>query len=391
MENEIIICLANAEWDWINRLNCHHIMEHLAVKNRVLFVETIGGRKLTQKDLSKVLRRIRKAFKRPRRVKESLIVISPLVIPSYSSALILRLNNSLLYLQIQLALGSQISQGERPILWFYLPYPAGLVGKLREKLVVYHCVDQHAANPGAASKFFEHLECRLLQMADLVLVSSKPLYEEKGMYSNNIHYLPNVADTSLFLFKSADIPYGLKKLKRPIIGYIGNISSYKIDIDLVYDVAVKNPEWSFVFIGPVGRGDPSTDLSRLISLSNVTFLGPISRELLPAYVQAFDVCWIPFRLSQYTHYSFPLKFFEYMASGRPIISTPLSCFFEYQGHFRVFHNADSFAEAVRSALREDAQPDRVEARLRVAKEHSWDSRMKEIESLVENALSLKGI
>ncbi|MBI4786963.1 MAG: sugar transferase [Chloroflexi bacterium] len=376
MNGETILILANAEWDWANRVNCHHLAERLARDNRVLFVDTIGGRTPAPREFTKIARRLRRIASGVRRINAGLTVLSPFVLPVYGNDAIRALNTALLAWQIRRALPGLT----RPILWLFLPSLVGLVGRFGEKLVVYHCIDQHAANPNVPARQVAAWEQQLLQTADVVFASSSTLFEAKRAFNANTFYLPNVADTEHFA-RACRVADDLQEIPRPIAGFVGNITAYKLDFDLLAAVAQAKPEWSFVLIGPIGRGDPSTKISNLQTLTNVHFLGERPYADLPRYVKGFDACLIPFKQNDSTRGSLPMKFFEYLAAGKPVVATDLPTLAEFREFFYPAASAAEFSAALDVALKEDATC--AAQRVEIARRYSWDARMVEIERILD--------
>lgn len=386
MKGETILILANAEWDWPNRINCHHIAARLARDNHVIFVDTIGGRTPAPREFKKIARRLRRVAGGVRQIDDRLTVLAPFVLPIYGSETVRRLNTELLAAQIRRTLPKKT----KPILWIYLPALVGLVGKFDEKLVIYHCIDEHAANPNVPADRIREWERQLLSEADGVLASSSTLFEDKRGFNAHTYYLPNVADSDVFSAArsgSLPVPPELRDIQHPIAGFVGNISAYKMDLDLLAEVASSNPGWSFVLIGPVGRGDPSTDVSRLVALKNVHLLGERPYAELPCYVAAFDVCLIPFNQNESTRGTLPMKFFEYLAAGKPIVATDLPALSEFRDCFYPAGTAKEFSASIRTALAEDGS--RSAGRIALANRYSWNARMTEIDRIVTELLAGK--
>jgi len=395
LKGENIICVASSSWDamWVNS---QHLMYRLGRDNNVLYLNNTGLRvpSVNRTDIAKVLERIRLWLKGVSRQGENVFVLSPIIVPFHGSALIRRLNNAILTGSIrrwQRRLGLS-----DPILWTFLPTGGGLVGRLGEKLSIYHCVDEYTANPGVSSVKIDSIEKDLLARADLVFVTSKRLFEEKRGYNERTHYFGNVANVSHFMRVLEDgdgLPEDLAAIPRPIIGYQGNISSYKTDLSLIEQIARADPGWSVVLVGPVGWGDPGTDVSRLKALGNVHFLGRKDYDQLPRYVKGFDVCIIPFVRNQSTDSSFPMKFFEYLAMGKPIVASNLSSlapFRENEAICRLAEGPEDFVEKIRATLAETPDDAVRNQRIEFARKNDWEVRIQEIGEVVQKALERDG-
>jgi glycosyltransferase involved in cell wall biosynthesis len=172
----------------------------------------------------------------------------------------------------------------------------------------------------------------------------------------------------------------------PIIGFVGQINE-RLDRELIRLVALAHPEWSLVFVGPILR---NVDVGPLQALQNVYFLGPADRDRLPEFLKPMDVCTVPFLVNEHTRTMSPLKILEYLAAGKPVVSTPLPAVRAYEPHVDIACGAAEFAAAVDLALAENSAA-RRRARAEFAGEHSWESRLEEICGLIEMTAALKGI
>jgi glycosyltransferase involved in cell wall biosynthesis len=381
-----IVCVGFADWDTDLWTNQHHLMSRLARDNRVLFVESLGLRRpqLAGRDLARVWRRLRSGLSPPR-ARDGLHVLSPLVLPLHGSRLARALNDRLLPALVRRAarrLGLQ-----RPILWAYVPQAEVLIDALDPSLIVYHCVDDIAAQERIDTASFRAAEERFAARADLVLASAPALAERLRTISRNIIYAPNVADTELFAqalepSPPAALDPAMAALPAPRIVFTGAIVAIKLDIPLLVELARLRPSWSFALVGPVGPGDPRTDVSALADEPNIHLLGHRDYSELPAVLRAADAGLIPYARNELTESIFPMKVYEYLAAGLPVIATPLPALAGVAGISSAAPTAQGIAQEIDDALTEDSPARRAE-RSQAAATHSWDQRLQEIAAAIE--------
>jgi glycosyltransferase involved in cell wall biosynthesis len=216
------------------------------------------------------------------------------------------------------------------ITWIYDTEAAEYLDSCKTTRVIYDCVDDHAvqAGPDRNPERVREEEAAIMHRADLITVTSRKLYEDKKHQNANVHLVLNAGDVELF---SRSNPSPLPFVQGgPIIGTVGTLDSYKYDFDLIYAVAQRKPDWQFVFIGQpiVSKYSKNSEYNKysiddLEQLPNIHILANIPRQQVPTYVQQFDICMIPYRASVYNAASFPLKFWEFMASGKPIVFSGL--------------------------------------------------------------------
>jgi glycosyltransferase involved in cell wall biosynthesis len=372
-----IVCVGFADWDTELWTNQHHLMSRLARENRVLFVESLGLRRpqLAGRDLARIARRLRRGVAPPRAV-DGLHVLSPLVVPLHRNRLVRALNGRLLPALVRRAarrLGLR-----QPILWAYVPQAEVLIDALEPSLVVYHCVDDIAAHELIDTASFRAAEDRFAARADLVLASAPALAERLRTVSSNVMDAPNVADTELFSKALEPGPKDpeIEVLPAPRIVFTGAIVATKLDLALLSELARLRPSWSFALVGPVGPGDPHTNVSALAAEPNVHLLGLRSYEQLPSVLRAADAGLIPYARNELTNSIFPMKVYEYLAAGLPVAATPLPALANVADVLTA-PDADGIVRLLEQALAGDS-PERRAERSRAASAHSWDRRLEEI-------------
>jgi glycosyltransferase involved in cell wall biosynthesis len=271
----------------------------------------------------------------------------------------------------------------KDFLWTYNPLTTQVIHYKRFKKVIYHCVDEIKAQPGMPVVLLESAEKELVSRADIVFVTAPKLLETRREWNPNTHYLPNVADYDHFskaLDPATIIPADIEQIPAPRIGFIGAISGYKIDFDLIRFVAQSRPDWSIVLIGKIGEGDPWTDSSTLSGLSNIYLLGPRSYMDLPGYLKAFDVALLPNRLNDYTESMFPMKFFEYLAAGKIVVSVDLLSLQEFKDTVLIAKTPAEFVKQIEAAL--DGKGLSLEKRLELARAYTYESRTEKMMQLL---------
>lgn len=369
LENQEIICISSVDWEplWTRK---QQIMSRLPCSNRILYVEppiTL----LSQFKDPKCWGKWGMWFKGLRRLNENIYLLSPPVTLPFGNRFraVNRINQKMIALSVKRA--ARRLGFKHPILWTYLHNSADLLGSFNEKLVVYDCVDEHSAYQGFDPDTVRAIERDLLARADIVFVTARGLYRDKEPYCREIHYSPNGADVGHFMKADhADTPLApeLEGLPRPVLGFVGAIKEW-IDLDLLREMTARHPDWTLVLVGPVGAG---VDVKALEALPNVRLLGHRDRALLPRYLKGFDVCLNPFRLNRLTETVSPLKFYEYLASGRPVVSVPMPEIMDFSDVVEFGEGLEGFTAAVERALQDT--PEKKQKRLARAAENSWESR-----------------
>ncbi|MFO7628067.1 MAG: glycosyltransferase [Prochlorococcaceae cyanobacterium] len=382
-----VVLLATADWDHPFWTNKQHVARALAeLGHRVLYVESLGLRppRLEAQDLRRIGRRLMRGSRPPRRVAPGLWVWSPLLIPAPRSAWQRRLNRWLF--SALLALWRRWLGLKPDLFWTYNP----LSGQLLDldysgfRQLVYHCVDDLTAQPCMPAEEIAVEEARLCGLCDQVFVTAPELLRSRGALNPHTSFYPNVADIQHFATaRDQKLPLAadLQAIPGPRLGFIGAVSAYKLDLELLQRLARHRPDCQLVLIGRVGEGDPSTDLGALRALANVHLLGPRPYGDLPAYLRGFDLALLPCPINAYTRSMFPLKFFEYVAAGVPVVATALPALEDFGHLAHLCADASAYLAAV-DALLAAAPGQAIRAPIPLAELPPWCSYRGRTEAMV---------
>ena len=389
LKNENIICISSIDWDFIWQGH-QEIMSTLAKEgNRVLFIENTGVRAPTLRDLPRLKKRLinwARGIGGIRKEKENLYIFSPIVIPFPYSRIARWINRHLLLSNLNK--WTRVMDFNDPIIWTFLPtgLSLDLINNMNKKLAIYYCIDNFAVSSSLARKV-KSTEQRLIRQSDLVFVTAKELYNYCAKYNQRIYTFPfgvNIEHFEKVKSKECLAPEDLKSIKRPIVGYIGGLHKW-LDQDLIRYLAQTHPNYSFVFIGPL-----QTDVSNLSSIKNIHFLGARPHHQLPYYVNCFTVGIIPYLLTDYTKNVYPTKLNEYLALGKPVVSTELleiKTFNERYGNIlSIGKDPKGFAECLEKAVNIDGDEEIIKRRIQVAKENTWQKKIEQMSKLIEEAI-----
>lgn len=363
------------DWDEPKTSN-NHVMEELAKRHRVLWVNSIATRApnlASSNDLGKIFRKLASWFRGVRTVGPNIRILTPIVIPVPTSAFVQKLNRLLTSFLVRRAARRW---GLRdPQLWIFPPNAVDFVGRLGESRVVYYCVDEWSQFRQIDAAMMRQKEEALLAVADTVFVVSRALLEAKRNLARCVHLIPHGVRTDLFS-ATGEIPEDIRHLQKPVIGFHGNLYEW-VDQDLVRGIAVARPQWTIVLIGKI-----MCDVSRLGDCQNVKLLGYRAYEELPGYCRGFDVGIIPYRLDDPRMDSVnPLKLREYLAAGLPVVSVDLPEVRGFEQAVRIADGVLEFVRAIESTLRENS-PAQEAARRAMVSGESWTRRVEAIERLL---------
>jgi len=376
-----ILCFSTTDWDeiWGSR---QQVMRRLAAAGqRVLFVERqVGPEALLR--YPALRRRKLQAWGRPalRLVETNVWALNPPLLPPgrYYSPALNALGQRLLADWVR-PMVAELGF-ERPLLWLYPPQSSPLLGRFGERLSVYHCIERFAGEQrGRRRSAMLQMEERLLRQADLVFVHSEGLRRLYAPLTRRpIHLAPSAADVDHFQ-SDASLHPALAALPRPRLVVMGTLDT-RLDLELLDCLARRRPDWHIALVGMVRSG--RANLEALGRLPNVHLIGRRPYDELPALLNAADACLVPYLLNELTRYINPLKVYEYLAAGKPIVSTALPEVLPLAPWVRVApeagpgaeERAEAFAREVALALAEDSPELQAKRRL-AAREHSWDARV----------------
>ncbi len=376
-----VIYLSPIDWDY----NCQRpqqLASRLAEQCNVLYIEPIGLRSFRVRDIPRAIRRIVK-WVRKKKVKQSnkLHIYTPLYLPFLSSYICKKINEFLFVVAIK-KLCRKLGFNE-PIIWITLPVDtaATLVDKLNARLLIYDCIDEYASFQ-KNSNHIRKTEIEILKKSSLVFATSNHLFERMKKTNTNTYLIPNACDLSHFAQmrnSNMSIPSEISHIKPPIVGYIGAVS-YCFDLELIEFIARSSTNLSIVIIG-----ETHVDRSVLPVADNIYYLGQKKYLELPNYMKAFDVGIIPFKVNDLTNTINPVKLFEYLACGIPVVSTDLTEVKTYGSVVSIAKTKEEFLTLLKKAI-EDNSIDKIEARLKVASENTWDNRVETILRLIKKRI-----
>jgi glycosyltransferase involved in cell wall biosynthesis len=266
-----------------------------------------------------------------------------------------------------------------PVGWFYSASFAPLLEQINFETIVYDCMDELSLFKGASVHLINQ-EKYLMAHAEIVFTGGKSLYEAKKQLHSNVYCFPSSVDQEHFAQASKEIPVAedISNILKPIVGYYGVIDE-RIDLDLLHKCAKKLQNVSFVMIGPLAKIE-NTDLPKE---NNIHYLGMKSYDELPNYLKAFDIAMMPFALNDATKYISPTKTLEYMAAGKPIISTKITDVVrDYSESIALIENESEFCDAIETLLAKDHIQMQMEYK-KILEKTSWDSTADKMESIIK--------
>lgn len=258
--------------------------------------------------------------------------------------------------------------------------------ELSPRLYIYYLRD-YLINQPYFRRNGSIMERQLLKKADLIFTNSNYLQRYAAAYNNSSFYIGQGCNLNITSTNENNVELKeLVKIQKPIIGYVGNLVTLRLDLSLLEKVASIRKELSWVFVGPLDEGFAK---SELMKLSNVVFTGQKSQDDLPLYISSFDICINPQLLNETTVGNYPRKIDEYMLFGKPVVARKTEFTQELGDLIYLYENEDEFLKSLDSALSEDSTSVKIQERKTIASSHTWENSVQQLFDKLETFKKLK--
>ncbi|MEJ2703104.1 MAG: glycosyltransferase [Sedimentisphaerales bacterium] len=372
-----VICFGGEDWWYHNRGHFDmQLMRRFAKKGTTLYINSIVMQKINafqgRKFFQKLVRKTKSIFTGLRKTEEGFWVYSPFSLPVQHIRWSKPVNEFLLRSQVG-RVARKIGI-ETPVVWVACPSACDMAVRMNKSRLVYQRTDRFEAFPGVDVETIKDFDRQMKASADLTIYVNRRLYDEEKNGCRKAVLVDHGVDFDLFAspLNGSKGPADLSGIPRPIVGFVGSIDDCNPDIDLLSAVADLLPDVSFVLVGRA-----QMDCSTLAARKNVWMLGQKPYEQVPEYGKRFDVSVLPLRQSRWAEAVNPLKLKEYLALGKPVVSTP---FPELRPYSDVVYEAQApsaFASCIKRAIAEDG-PVRTAGRREKVKDASWDSKAEQV-------------
>jgi glycosyltransferase involved in cell wall biosynthesis len=378
-----IVCFAGSDWWYHNRgLFVAQIMTRLSKHTKVVHINSLGMRvpslKQDKHAAKKIFRKLKSFLQFLRKDQESgMYIFSAISIP-VQNKLGSKLNQMSIYYQVRFIMFLLLIK--KPV--FYVNnLPAWeIVKKISYSYLIYENTDLFSEMPDINKEYISSLNDLLIKNSDLVIYVNTALWKSGLKHNKNSILLGHGVDYDLFAESddSEYVPEDISSIPKPIIGYYGDISDKTSDLFLLEHIVKELPGISLVLIGSI-----SADISHLDKYSNVYILGQKPYIEIPHYGKMFDVAIMAWNKSKWIEHCNPVKMKEYLALGKPIVSTYYPEIEPYSGLVYVAKDYDEFIQNIKLALKED-DPALKEKRRKIVQDETWDSKIKKIIGHIES-------
>lgn len=384
-ENSIdFLCFGGEDWWYHNRGHIDmQLMRRFAKIGITVYVNSIVMQKpkLAQRSrfLDKVVRKTKSIFRGLKSSDEGFWIYSPFTLPVHHLAWARPLNEAILRRQIHHVVRELCLSD--PIIWVACPAACDTAIKMRKGLLVYQRTDCFEEYPNVDHEIIKRYDRKLKASADLTLFVSSSLYEQERSQCKNAFFLDHGVNYEMFAKAEQSLykPKDIAEVPKPIVGFFGAIEDHTSDIAFLERVVDLLPQISFVFVGKA-----SSDITGL-QKKNVRLLGQKPYEQIPYYGKCFDIAIMPWRQNCWIQACNPIKLKEYLALGKPIVSTPFGELQKYRGLVYQAKTPKGFAGCIKRALAED-NAERIAIRRKKVRQDTWDSKAQLVlAALLENS------
>lgn len=378
LDRRTIICFSHLSWDRSLFQRPQQLMLRFSKNFKVLYVSGCSFRYFL-KDL------LNKGKLHSYEINDNLMLYIPFGLPTFQMRFSPAVHLNKILEHILVSGKIKKLKIRDPILWLYHPRYIWTIGKFQEELIVYDCMDDFTSllSPYEDRERNARDERELLKRADIVFAGGHTIADLKRNSREDIYVFPSAVEIDHFkkaLTDNTEIPDDIKQIPHPILGYWGAIDE-RIDHSLLKSLAKRHPDWSIVLLGPIVR-QKIKDFPYLDEVKNIFWLGPKDYSLLPNYAKAFDICLNPFVLTREGKHLSPTKTLEYLATGKPVISTPITDVVRfYDGVVNIAKGVEEFEMAIKRCMEEDNESVK-QKRIDFTENKTWENTVRKMEELI---------
>jgi glycosyltransferase involved in cell wall biosynthesis len=386
LKGNTIVCLSTQDWNGLWTRKQRFMQMFAQNENQVLYIETpvhMLGLDVLPHDPTRFFR----FLKGPRQVERNLWVATlPILLPFFQMSHLINTANHMLVRTMLRKWMRTLGFG-CPILWVYTPFSESVIDGVDNCGVVYECVDEFRAAKGfIRASVVGEMEDSLLKKVDLCIVTQESLLPRRARLCPQTFCVPNGADTELFrsVAESAEAPSAaLATIPHPRLAFVGHIQ-YWVDLKLIRYIADRRPDWHLILIGPI---HPLADGKELRGSNNIHTLGRQPQSEIPRLLKGVDVCLNAYKRDEVATHASPLKLYEYLAAGKPVVSTDMPEAHKFADDVRIATSNEDFLRACDDAIRTlPESQDVISRRIAAASTHSWRNRFSTVNEILQKAL-----